>query len=167
MKFRTNAIRTRTVHSGGAGDKWRSLPLLLVGSLLSAGLIVSSPEGGKYAQAAPASPIERKVTRTVDSGSESAIARSTFWNSECNARAVTVTIKQPPANGKVSVREGLNPVVENPQFGTAGRCAGKQVMGKQIVYQSKPGFHGSDVVVYESFSDRGEKTSTTVIIEVR
>ena len=44
---------------------------------------------------------------------------------------------------------------------------GKQVMGKQIVYQSKPDFHGSDVVVYESLSDKGEKTSTTVSIEVR
>jgi hypothetical protein len=155
MKFRTNAIGLRT------------LPLLLAGSLASAGLIVSAPEGGTYAQAAPASPIERKVTRTVDSGSESVIARSTFWNGDCSARAVTITIKQPPANGNVSVRDGLNPVVENPQFGTAGRCVGKEVMGKQIVYRSKPDFHGSDVVVYESLSDKGEKTSTTVSIEVR
>src|SRR5204863_77643 len=139
--------------------------ILLPGSLEPAGLIVCAQEGAGYAQAASAAPTLRRIARTVDSGSESVIARSTFWNSECNARPATVRIVQPPANGTVSVREGLNPVVENPQFGTAGRCVGKQVMGKQIMYRSKPGFRGSDVVVYEVRSDKGQKASTAVTIE--
>ena len=48
------------------------------------------------------------VRRTVDSGLELVLSRPTFWNSACNARGVTVTVTQPPANGTVSVTEGLN-----------------------------------------------------------
>ena len=107
-----------------------------------------------YAQAALASPTVRRIARTVDSGAESVIARTTFWNNECNARPVTVTIKQPPANGTASIKEGLNPVVENPRFVTGGACVARQIMGKQIIYRSNPGFHGGDVVVYEVVSDK-------------
>jgi hypothetical protein len=62
---------------------------------------------------------------------------------------------------------GLNPANVNPKFGTAGRCGGMQIMGKQIVYRSRPGFRGNDVVVYEFISDRGERSRATVIITVR
>jgi hypothetical protein len=65
------------------------------------------------------------------------------------------------------IKGGLNTVPENPRFGTAGPCVGKQIMGKQIVYQSKAGFRGTDVVVYESASDKGERSLMTVTIEVR
>jgi hypothetical protein len=78
-----------------------------------------------------------------------------------------VTIKQPPAHGTASVKEGLNTVRENPRFGTAGKCVGKQVMGKQIVYRSKPSFHGDDAVTYEVRSDKGEQASTIVNVKVR
>ncbi len=107
------------------------------------------------------------VRRTVDSGLELVLSRPTFWNSACNARGVTVTVTQPPANGTVSVTEGLNTAPGNPKFGTAGRCGGMQIMGKQVVYRSRPGFHGTDVVVYEYISDRGERATATVIITVR
>jgi hypothetical protein len=78
-----------------------------------------------------------------------------------------VTITRAPTNGEAWVNVGPNTVSANPSSGTAGRCAGKQVIGKQIMYQSKPGFHGSDVVSLEILSDRGQKSSTTVTIEVR
>lgn len=94
----------------------------------------------------------REVSRTVSSGVESQIASATFWTSDCASRSVTVTIKKGPSNGTVSVRDGLNRVTENPRFGTAGRCVGQQIMGKQIVYRSKPGFRGADVIVYETVS---------------
>jgi|HubBroStandDraft_4_1064222.scaffolds.fasta_scaffold970105_1 hypothetical protein len=109
----------------------------------------------------------RKVARTVDSGADLVLSRPTFWNSACNARGVTVTVTQPPANGTVSVTEGLNTANVNPKFGTAGRCGGMQIMGKQVVYRSRPGFRGTDVVVYEYVSDWGEKAGATVIITVR
>ena len=107
------------------------------------------------------------VRRTVDSGSEVVLSRPTFWNGACNARGVTVTVTQSPANGTVSVTEGLNTAPETPKFGTAGGCGGMQIMGKQVVYRSRPDFHGSDVVVYEYISDWGERAAATVFITVR
>jgi hypothetical protein len=109
----------------------------------------------------------RKVARTVDSGADLVLSRPTFWDSACNARGVTVTVTQPPANGTVSVTEGLNTANANPKFGTPGRCGGMQIMGKQVVYRSRLGFHGTDVVVYEYISDWGERAVATVIIAVR
>jgi hypothetical protein len=105
--------------------------------------------------------------RTVDSGADLVLSRPTFWDGACNARGVTVTVTQPPANGTVSVTEGLNTANANPKFGTPGRCGGMQIMGKQVVYRSRPGFHGTDVVVYEYISDWGERAVATVIIAVR
>lgn len=107
------------------------------------------------------------VARTVDSGADLVLSRPTFWNSACNARGVTVTVTQPPANGTVTVTEGLNTANPHPKFGTPGRCGGMQIMGKQVVYRSSPGFRGTDVVVYEYISDWGERSGATVIITVR
>ena len=109
----------------------------------------------------------RKVTRTVDSGADLVLSRPTFWNNTCNARGVKVIVTRPPANGTVSITEGLNTANANPKFGTAGGCGGMQIMGKQIVYRSRPGFHGTDVVVYEYISDRGDRGGSTVVITVR
>jgi len=107
------------------------------------------------------------ISRTVDSGADLVLSRPTFWNSACNARHVTVTVIQPPANGTVSVTEGLNTANPHPKFGTPGRCGGMQIMGKRVVYRSRPGFHGSDVVIYQYISDWGEKAKATVFITVR
>jgi len=118
-----------------------------------------------YAAPVHAEPIMR--TLMVDSGTESVVGRSTFWNGECQPRSVTVTITKKPENGDASIRDGLNLVVANPRFGTAAKCVGKEVMGKQIVYRSKAGFRGVDVLNYESVSDKGEKTAVTVTITVK
>jgi hypothetical protein len=112
-------------------------------------------------------PSFRTVARTVDSGVDAVLSRMTFWDRACNARDVTVTVTRPPAHGTVSVTQGLNTATVNPKFGTAGRCGGMQIMGKQVVYRSRPGFHGTDVVIYEFISDRGERSRATVIIAVR
>jgi hypothetical protein len=112
-------------------------------------------------------PSFRTFARTVDSGADAVLSRLTFWNNACNARDVTVTVTRPPANGTVSVTEGFNTATVNPKFGTPGRCGGMQIMGKQVVYRSRLGFHGTDVVVYEYVSDRGERSRATVIIAVR
>jgi len=138
-----------------------ALALLLGGA--TGPLLVT--EAASATEPAPAS--AGTVRRTVDSGSELVLSRPTFWNSACDARGVTVTVTQPPANGTVSVTEGLNTAPGNPKFGTAGRCGGMQIMGKQVVYRSRPDFHGSDVVVYEYVSDWGERAAANVIITVR
>ena len=139
-------------------------------AIIVAALLLGGPTGPLLvADAAfakdPAYP--NPVRRTVDSGAELVLSRPTFWNSACHALGVTVTVTQPPANGTVSVTEGLNTANVNPKFGTAGRCSGMQIMGKQVVYRSRPGFHGTDVVVHEYVSDWGEKAGATVIITVR
>jgi len=137
----------------GTGHKRLALQMLFAGWFALASSIV----------------LAQDVTRSAEavSGAESVVGRSTFWNSACEARPVTVTIKQQPANGTASVKNGLNPVAANPRFGTASSCVGKQVMGKQVVYRSKPGFHGGDQLVYESVSDKGERTLVSVKIEVK
>jgi hypothetical protein len=109
----------------------------------------------------------RKVMRTVDSDADLVLSRPTFWDRACNGRSLTVTVTEAPANGTVSVTEGLNTANANPKFGTPGPCAGVQIMGKQIVYRSRAGFHGTDVVAYEYISDRGERGGATVVIAVR
>jgi hypothetical protein len=112
-------------------------------------------------------PSFRTVLRTVDSGVDVVLSRLTFWNNACKARDVTVTVTRPPANGTISITEGLNTANVNPKFGTAGHCGGIQIMGKQIAYRSRPGFRGNDALVYEFISDRGERSRATVIITVR
>jgi hypothetical protein len=109
----------------------------------------------------------RKVKRTVDSGADLVLSRPTFWDRACNGRGLTVTVTKTPANGTVSVTEGLNTANANPKFGIPGPCAGMQIMGKQVVYRSRPGFHGTDVVAYEYISDHGERAGATVVIAVR
>ncbi len=136
--------------------------LLLLSGATGSPLVADAAFANELAPTSPGT-----VRRTVDSGVELVLSRPTFWNSACNARGVTVTVTQPPANGMVSVTEGLNTAPGNPKFGTAGRCGGMQIMGKQVAYRSRPGFHGTDVVVYEYISDRGERARATVIITVR
>jgi hypothetical protein len=135
---------------------------LLLGGATGSLLVADTAFAEEFAPTSPGT-----VRRTVDSGLELVLSRPTFWNSACNARGVTVTVTEPPANGTVSVTEGLNTAPGNPKFGTAGRCGGMQIVGKQVVYRSRLGFHGSDVVVYEYISDWGERATATVIITVR
>ncbi len=145
---------------------------IMTGAIIVAALLLGDATGPLFVadaafakELAPNSP--GTVRRTVDSGLELVLSRPTFWNGACAARGVTVTVTQPPAHGTVSVTEGLNTANPNPKFGTAGRCGGMQIMGKQVVYRSRPGFHGSDVVVYHYISDRGERSGATVLITVR
>jgi hypothetical protein len=112
-------------------------------------------------------PVPDPVRLTVDSGADLVLSRPTFWNSACQARGVTVTVTQPPANGTVTVMDGLNTANPHPRFGTPGRCGGTQIMGKRVIYRSTPGFHGSDYVVYHYVSDWGERAEAHVYITVR
>jgi hypothetical protein len=115
----------------------------------------------------PAPGSERTVT--VESDAESMIARPTFWDGECRPRPFKAIITRAPTNGTAWVKVGPNTVsAAGVRSGTAGRCVGREVIGKQIMYRSNAGFHGSDVVSYEIVgSNRRETYSTTVTIEVR
>jgi hypothetical protein len=143
---------------------------IMTRAIIVAALLLGGPTGPLLvADAAfakdPAYP--NPVRRTVDSWAELVLSRPTFWNSACHALGVTVTVTQPPANGTVSVTEGLNAANPHPRFGTAGGCGGMQIMGKQVVYRSNPGFQGTDVLVYHYVSEWGNRAEATVIITVR
>ena len=135
---------------------------LLLGSATGSLLVAEAAFAEELAPTSPGT-----VRRTVDSGADLSFSRPAFWNSACAARGVTVTVTQPPAHGTVTVTEALNTANPHPKFGRAGRCGGMQIMGKQVVYRSTPGFHGSDVVVYHYISDWGERAGATVLITVR
>ena len=105
--------------------------VLLLGGATGSLLVAEAASAEELAPTSPGT-----VRRTVDSGAELVLSRPTFWNGACAARGVKVTVTQPPAHGTVSVTEGLNTANRNPKFGTAGRCGGMQIMGKQIVYRS-------------------------------
>jgi hypothetical protein len=95
------------------------------------------------------------------------LSRPTFWDSACHPLGVTVTVTQRPAHGTVSVVAGLNTANPNPRFGSPGPCGGTLIMGKRVVYQSAPGFHGTDYVVYHYVSERGHRAEAHVNITVR
>jgi hypothetical protein len=112
-------------------------------------------------------PVPDPIWRTVDSGADLVLSRPTFWNSACHPLGVTVTVTEPPANGTVTVTEGPNIANPHPRFGTAGRCGGTLIMGKQVIYRSKPGFHGTDYLVYHYLSQWGNRAEAHVNITVR
>ena len=70
-------------------------------------------------------------------------------------------------------RRPFGPIVEadqvmppsTPGSGDTGRCAGKTITGKKIMYRSKPGFRGSDTVGYDS-DGNGTIIHTTIAVTV-
>ncbi len=116
----------------------------------------------------PALGEELKVTRTADSGVESLIAHERSWDRNCNPRQSAVTITSKPTSGTVSVVLGTSTIpTSTPRFGSTGVCAGKTITGNQVMYKSKPGFHGVDTVTYGVVYGDGSRGSTTITINVK
>ena len=57
--------------------------------------------------------------------------------------------------------------VSTPQSASTGHCGGKSVAGNQIMYQSNPGFRGTDTLAYKVTYGNGKSGSTTLTINVR
>jgi hypothetical protein len=94
---------------------------------------------------------EMNLTRQAKSGIDSALATSGRWDRDCNALTSSVTITGKPSNGTAWVVEAKYPVpARTPASGDTGKCAGKIVTGNKIMYRSNPGFHGTDLVTYDS-----------------
>ena len=97
------------------------------------------------------------LTRSVDSGIDSVIANERAWDSNCAALPVAVNITKNPANGTVSVAQGVTTNIpeSTPAGGSTNACAGKTVTGSQIKYKSNAGFGGTDSISYNvSFGGR-------------
>jgi hypothetical protein len=106
------------------------------------------------------------LSRNAKSGTDSRLAYSSRWDRNCNSQPVKITFTRQPENGtawSVEADEVLPP--STPGSGDTGKCAGKSVNGKKIMYRSKPGFHGSDTVGYDS-DGNGTIIHTTIAVTV-
>jgi hypothetical protein len=107
------------------------------------------------------------LSRNAKSGLDSRLAYSSRWDRNCNAHPVKITFTRQPENGtawSVEAEEVLPP--STPGSGDTGRCAGKTINGKKIMYRSKSGFHGSDTVGYDS-DGNGTVIHTTISVTVQ
>jgi len=108
-----------------------------------------------------------KLSRNAKSGVDSRLAYSGRWDRNCNGLSVTVTITRQPANGTVSVMDADEVIAAStPASGSTGKCAGKTIKSKKIMYLSKPGFRGSDTVGYDS-EGGGTIIHTTIAVTVQ
>jgi len=106
------------------------------------------------------------LSRSARSGADSRLAYSSRWDRNCNSHPVKITFTRQPENGtawSVEADEVLPP--STPGSGDTGRCAGKTITGKKIMYRSKPGFRGSDTVGYDS-DGNGTVIHTTIAVKV-
>jgi hypothetical protein len=107
------------------------------------------------------------LSRTAKSGVDSRLAYSGRWDRDCNSLPVTITITRQPTNGTVSVEDADEVLpAATPGSGKTGRCAGKTVKSKKIMYRSKPDFRGSDTVGYDS-DGNGTLIHTTIAVSVQ
>jgi hypothetical protein len=107
------------------------------------------------------------LSRNAKSGVDSPLAYSGRWDRNCNGIPVTVTITRQPANGTVSVVDADEKIAAStPASGSTGKCAGKTIKSKRIMYLSKPGFRGSDTVGYDS-AGAGTIIHTTIAVTVQ
>jgi hypothetical protein len=104
------------------------------------------------------------VQRIAASGIASPISNERAWDwTSCAAQTVVVTIVEQPKNGTVTIRdETMNIPATTNRAGSTGVCAGKPINGKRVYYQSRPGFFGTDRLVY-STNYGGHGTAMTVI----
>ena len=107
------------------------------------------------------------LSRNAKSGVDSPLAYAGRWDRNCNGMPVTVTITRWPADGTVSVVDADQKLAAStPASGSTGKCAGKMIKSKRIMYLSKPGFRGSDTVGYDSEGD-GTVIRTTIKVTVQ
>ena len=111
---------------------------------------------------------EIRLTRPAASGVESPLVDERSWDASCKPLATSVTITSQPSNGKVTVVPGVSIIaVSTPRSASTGHCAGKSITGNQIMYQSNPGFRGTDTLAYKVTYGNGKSGSTTLTINVR
>ena len=107
------------------------------------------------------------LSRSTMSGMNTTIAYSGRWDKNCNSVPVTITITRQPANGAVSVVDADEVLPDStPGSGDTGHCAGKVIKSKMIMYQSKSGFSGDDIIGYDS-DGNGTVIHTTIKISVQ
>jgi hypothetical protein len=85
-------------------------------------------------------------SRNAPSGVEALVDSLAAWDNNCAPRPMDVRIVEPPRNGAATIRDGTARI-NTARWGSAPEaCRGREIAGKQLYYQSKPGFRGADRV---------------------
>jgi len=106
---------------------------------------------------------------TVSAASGVAQQIGTAWarDKNCNAMPVSIILTHPPGNGKVFLVPATVTAAHERVGSSAAYCGeNQQLAGKKIMYQSNPGFVGTDVVAYDVKIGSGGKFSNAVTINV-
>ena len=107
------------------------------------------------------------LSRNAKSGVDSRLAYSSRWDRNCNGLPLKITFTRQPANGTAwSVEADEVIPASTPASGSTGKCAGKTITSKKIMYRSAPGFRGSDTVGYDS-EGAGTIIHTTITVTVQ
>jgi hypothetical protein len=121
-------------------------PLLLIAGVL---ITISS-------QSAAADPL--RYRRAAVGGKELVIGIGARWNKACQSTGVPqVILDAAPEHGFVCIRRGT----VKPRaiiFGGAAQCLDTPMDGVQLVYQSRSGFSGRDLVGYTLKFPRGDRS---------
>jgi len=107
------------------------------------------------------------LSRNATSGADSLLAYAGRWDRDCKELPIKVNFTQQPAHGTAwSVETDRVIPTSTPATGSTGKCAGKSVTSKKIMYRSAPGFRGSDTVGYVS-EGGGTVIHTTIAVTVQ
>jgi hypothetical protein len=107
------------------------------------------------------------LSRNATSGADSLLAYAGRWDRDCKELPIKINFSQQPAHGTAwSVETDRVIPTSTPAMGDTGKCAGKSVTSKKIMYRSAPGFRGSDTVGYVS-EGAGLVIHTTIAVTVQ
>ena len=114
---------------------------------------------------APAPALADVIVKTTAPGAEAQIGRHSSIKPDCGAGVLKVSVKTPPKNGKVDIRDGSHAITANPNAKVTQTCAGKTTPHKLVVYVPNAGFTGADS--FEYIVDIGQPKTNEVRITVK
>jgi hypothetical protein len=112
---------------------------------------------------------EKTMNRSsnANSGADSLLAYAGRWDRDCKELPIKINFTRQPAHGTAwSVETDRVIPTSTPAMGDTGKCAGKSVKSKKIMYRSAPGFRGGDTVGYDS-EGGGLVIHTTIAVTVQ
>jgi len=107
-----------------------------------------------------------QAAKVVASGRPLQLYHAYATNPDCSsAGAVVVRVAQPPAHGRVSIRQtGVFPAF--PASNPRSACNRRRVPGVEAVYVSERGYTGPDIVVLQALFPAGRGVNVTLPIHV-
>lgn len=130
-------------------------------------IAIAGLAGLAVANGATAEEKTMNLSRNATSGADSLIAYAARWDRDCKELPIKINFTRQPAHGTAwSVETDRVIEASTPASGDTGKCAGKTIKSKKIMYRSAPNFHGSDTVGYDS-DGGGTVIHTTIAVTVQ